>query len=290
MQTKGSDNNIQQEIKGLAESAQSVDVNPHDVDPHISPDSTGNNVKLTEMVVTGKAPETPSQASNRLDAIINTAKDAKKGFDDELTRMILDSLRPWASGNVTNIPFIQGPLAPFTDPLFDRLEAKITTGESKRSKSYNYASATVAIGSLLTPGIGEEEALARAPALVKRAARSRVYSVAVGVKLETRWGKGIPKELRRKFHRIEAQDEIYKQVQKLLESVDPAEKEAGNKLSKLLSKSEDWHIHHSPFREGAMELVPKVQHQAKQLQDLFHPYINKFKQRVGGFKIWGHKF
>ena len=274
-----------------------------DVDPQLLPGSTKELPILSDMVVTGIVPSehenSLSSAKDKtenlgtldhLNALGKNVQEAQtdvlKATKDEAVSVVTDVARSVLSGSP--LMGVKGPFAFLTDHLLDKVEKAATTPEDHRSTTYSIAAGALFVGSLAAPGVGEEVALARAPALVRRAARSRVYSVAVGVKLECVWGKDMPKKLRRSLHKKEADDLILTQVKKLVTSSDPVEKKAGEELTKLIH-AEDWQVHHVAFRRGAMELVPKLLHQAKQLQDLLHPYSRKYRFRVGGFKVWGHK-
>jgi RHS repeat-associated protein len=154
--------------------------------------------------------------------------------------------------------------------------------------------ATAGVGLIASKGLKATEAigatLSKSKALSTATGSGRAYSVAVEVELQSVWGPGIPNELRRNLHRIEAQELIAEQVQKLLKSADPVERKAGRQLVKLLADPSEWNVHHDAFRQGMMQLVPRAQHYARELQDLLHPYIIPFVRRVGGFAIWGHLY
>ncbi|MBV8744512.1 MAG: HNH endonuclease [Xanthobacteraceae bacterium] len=47
-----------------------------------------------------------------------------------------------------------------------------------------------------------------------------------------------------------------------------------------------WTWHHHPYEEGLMQLMPRSQHEARELQAILHP----FKYGAGGFARWGHKY
>jgi hypothetical protein len=47
-----------------------------------------------------------------------------------------------------------------------------------------------------------------------------------------------------------------------------------------------WTWHHHPFEDGLVQLMPRSQHEARELQALLHP----FKYGAGGFARWGHKY
>jgi len=47
-----------------------------------------------------------------------------------------------------------------------------------------------------------------------------------------------------------------------------------------------WTWHHHPHEEGLVQLMPRSQHEAPELQAILHP----FKYGAGGFARWGHKF
>jgi RHS repeat-associated protein len=285
--TEPQDKQVASEVTVLGESTGHWETGkPGSTDP-----ATGTTI-ASESKFIPDSPQSQNRTLDDLNAFGKNVEEAKidvlKATKDEAVSVVTDVLRSVLSGSP--VMGLKGPLAPLTDPQLDKVEKAATTPEDQRSTTYSVASGVLLVGSLVTPGVGEEAAASRAPALVRRAQRSRAYSVAVEVTLESKWGKGIPKALRRKLHRIEAEDLIRKKVETLTESLDPVEKKAGEKLSKLLTNAKDWHVHHDPFRKGAMQLVPKVQHQAKQLQDLFHPYLQKYGKRVGGFKIWGKQF
>jgi RHS repeat-associated protein len=118
----------------------------------------------------------------------------------------------------------------------------------------------------------------------------KAYSVAAEVELECVWGPGIPDELRRELHRIEAQDKVIQLIERLLASPDPANRKAGWELAELLTKNWEWVVHHHAKRVGIMQIIPKVQHEARELQPFLHPYIIPYIRRVGGFKVWGYLF
>jgi hypothetical protein len=47
-----------------------------------------------------------------------------------------------------------------------------------------------------------------------------------------------------------------------------------------------WTWHHHPHEEGLVQLMPRAQHEARELHAILHP----FKYGAGGFARWGHRY
>jgi hypothetical protein len=280
------------------QSAKSNNLQPREINPHLTPESTKEHPVLTEMVVSAKVPyetevsdpEVYDWVKNRqgrvgIDDAIGAAKGVYEGVR-ELSDPFGFGVLPEAKANakqaagaligkeITENLGLEGlaalaPIAKGAKPIVKSGIEEIKTGLSLIG-----GSGKAKIGAAAAKAIGS----------------GRAYSVALEVELKSKWGKGIPKELRRRLHQVEARELIAEEVQALLKSGNPADRKAGEKLAKLLANPSEWHIHHDAFRKGAMQLVPKAQHQARELQDLLHPFIEKYMKRVGGFKLWGRNF
>jgi RHS repeat-associated protein len=104
------------------------------------------------------------------DRVAKFVTDARSAMNDEATRMAIDIVKPIAGGALPGTP--SGPFSPWTDPILDKVEAAVTTPESEQSTTYKYVGAAGVVVSLLVPGAGEEEAVAKAPRIAAKAQKA----------------------------------------------------------------------------------------------------------------------
>ena len=114
----------------------------------------------------------------------------------------------------------------------------------------------------------------------------RNYSVAAEVRLlEKPFGTG------RRGHIREANEEVLRRKESDPEYADLLQRlginlERNRWGSAPRRPPKGWTWHHHPHEEGLVQLMPRSQHEASELQALLHP----FKYRAGGFARWGHKY
>lgn len=114
----------------------------------------------------------------------------------------------------------------------------------------------------------------------------RNYSVAAEVRLmEKPVGTG------RRGHIREANEDVLRRKESDREYADLLQQLGINLERNLWGRAparppKGWTWHHHPHEEGLVQLMPRSQHEASELQALLHP----FKYGAGGFARWGHKY
>jgi hypothetical protein len=140
--------------------------------------------------------------------------------------------------------------------------------------------------SVALPGLTESKPATEAVGSPSADANRRNYSVAAEVMLKEK-----PVGTGRVGHIREANENLL-----LKKESDPEYADLLQKLGVNLERNrwggaprrppKGWTWHHHPYQEGLVQLMPRSQHEARELQAVLHP----FKYGAGGFARWGHKY
>ncbi len=121
----------------------------------------------------------------------------------------------------------------------------------------------------------------------------KAYSVALEIKLKPgEIPAYVSDQTRRNLHRLGGQEEVAKKINEWRTSLNPETRAVGERMTELLKNPADWILHHDTEQKGVLQLIPRSQHVAAELQETLHVFLRPDGTRVrgGGYLRWGREY